>query len=744
MARPSLGILAALAVAIPAHAEWHAGEAPVRFTLRLSQEPTHADAGYFVHIPDGGVLPRPYPVTHVFTKTGVALASYTLWHNERTGMGVVFAAPAAEQSVHVYVAGARHLNTWTPATGLTPSAILCADPDRGDMKSAARLGRLGRVGPRVHFRQNPGHARAPLCIPGDLAGHPWPCSFYLLAYLVVKDPGKTWIAPMAIAAQSEVRIDGKKVEPRRRIDKWGGTGRYMNLSAGLHRIEVFSACSGRGSFSEGQGVMWMTWAPPNSTLQELGGPRPDDVPFAGTSKWASRVVRRDEIARSGSCSLQQVGSRDGTPVALARLEPTHTYWFEDEPPLLRYELTAFTAGNPEDTTYTWRFSGDRLQTGARTAWLFPGARDNTFTLTAASGRQRTQATHSFFAHSTLQTDLGDASARAAFRDACLNMVRATPPGADPTQWWDESLWRNLFRAMALGESKALLAELFTKHWDTLKKTIPAARLSALEDRFIMIAPTLDPEAAGRWIERFEKAARGDRRAMLQVMRAEILMYYLDDLDSARKLLGRLAHGQGEAREWAKVRLGDLEFLAGNLNEATALYGEVQNRFKASRASAGSRSPALTGRVEDWKVQAILEASASETVRAFLEQAAYDEAYAALTLWERQFPMSKISGDLAVLESELYMALGHHRRAGRLLEAYCGQVDVSSFLPDAMGDLLTCMLELKEPDEKVRAFCEDARKRLKFHPRAERFEYRLRVMRGPGTDERTHGRTGEAP
>jgi len=759
-------VLALLVLAMPTRAEWHAREAAVRFTYRLTDRPTHDSAGYFVYIPDGGALPRPVPVTRVFTANGTELKSYALWQNPDSGMGVVFEAPASDNTVHIYVAGKSRPQIWSPESGLTPSAILCADPGRGDLAAATALGRMGSVGPRVHYQQNPFHPRAPLCIQGDLSGRPRPGSFYLLAYVAVTDPGQTWMAPMTLVGDSKVQIDGTSITPRERVAKWGGTGQYVELSAGLHRLEVFASCGGQGSFSEGRGVVWMTWAPPNTSINELGGPRPANVPMAGTSKQASRVLRQDEIVRSGSGRLTSVGSRDGAPVALIELRPTHTYWFEGETPTLRYELSAFTAGNPEDTTYTWTFSGKRQHTGVATPWLFPGARENSVGLAATSGRQVSRTVHSFFGHSSVRTSMDYAQDRTAFLSACLAMVRATPPGSDPTQEWNGSLWNTLFRTLSLGEGKNLLATLFTLHWQALAQSASPSHLAVLEDRFIMIAPTIDPEAAAKWVGRFEQTAAGERRALLQIKRAEIMMYYLNDLDGARQLLRPLMHGEGEAREWARIRMGDVELLAGNLNEATALYGDVQNRFKISTGSEQvtqttttlrsrlarlndaledqrehlhrprrSRSTvAPVDRIEDWKVQAILEVSASETVRTYLEQAAYDDAYEVLTLWERQFPLTKVSGDQAVLEAELYMAMGHHQRARRLLEAYCKAVDVSSYLPDALYDLLMCLIELKEPNTSLRAFCEEARKRLEFHPQAKRFDYWMGAVEEQQNDD----------
>ena len=75
--------------------DWAVPEATVRFAVRLTEAPTHREAGYFINLPDGGILPGPAPVTTVLPAAGGdELESRLLWHNSGSGMSVVFAAPA--------------------------------------------------------------------------------------------------------------------------------------------------------------------------------------------------------------------------------------------------------------------------------------------------------------------------------------------------------------------------------------------------------------------------------------------------------------------------------------------------------------------------------------------------------------------------------------------------------------------------------------------------------------------------
>lgn len=739
-------------------ATWHVKEAPIRFTIGLRGRPTHPSAGYFLHLPDGGILPRPFPLTHVVDANGTELKSYALWQNPETGLGIVFETPGSSGDVYIYVTGSEELNIWTPKSGLTPSALLCADPRHGTMEAAKNLAKLGVVGSSVHFRNRAGGAGAQLCIQGDLSGRPRPCAFYMLAYLDTKDPGKTWIAPLVFSGKSEVRIDNQTIVPKKRIEKSGGTGQWMELSSGLHRLDIFHQCGGSGGWSTKRGVMILTWKTPNTSAEDLGGKRPSDLSSPGTPMWASRHLYRDEIARSGRCTIRKIQSQHGGPVAHFRLQATHNFWFGNESPVLIYKLTAFTAGNPKKTQYTWSFGDEARATGKETSWFFLGRREHKITLTAVSGSKQSQCSIPFYSFTTVRTSMNNPAVREAFITTCLDVFRAYPDDIDPTAAWDKSMWNNFFRNMELGRGHALLAHIFTKRWNSLKGKLSPAKQELLEDLFVSSAQYLDPANTLKWVSRFEKsAATSQRRGMLKLTRAEILMYYLKDLDAARKLIQPMIRASGELAEMAKIRLGDIEFLARDLNEATRLYGEVQNRVKHGQKNAERTGSGLRGglarskkelpaqrkrdaklaargsygkstRVADWKIGAIRDVSASETVRSLIEQGFLMEAKEALRAWEREFPLTKISGNYILMEGKFYMALKDYVRTRSMLEAYCDQIDASSFIPPALKALLQCMMFMNEPDEVLTKYSEAVKKRMEFHPVADEIDALLKIIK----------------
>lgn len=436
------GLALALASAFASTTAWGAWQdsrAKLRFDVSLRQPPTHPSAGYFLVLPDGGVLPRPKPSVVVLSADGSSLESRILWWNSDQGLAIVFAQPPRGRDVHIYLRSAAVLRTWEPDCGLTPSPILCADPGAATLRDAEVLGRFGEVPDDVRCWRYEGHPQSALSIPGDLAGRPSPAAFYLQAYVAPRTAGKTWIAPFTHKGVSEVIVAGRKIEPWKRVEKWGGTGDYVELDAGIQRVELLAACPPGHYFSHGPGVMWFTWAPPDATIGELGGARPTSAPLPGTSKWASRVLRGEEVVRSGTASIEQVVTRDGAPVAMFTANPTHTYWFGDETPIVRFEFQAHTAGQPDGTNYRWTFGDDASVTGATAARLLPGATYAPVSLTADLGGNRSRSMQRIYTYSTAQTSLERAADREAYRQTFLAMLQAAPERSNPVTEWNDSI-----------------------------------------------------------------------------------------------------------------------------------------------------------------------------------------------------------------------------------------------------------------------------------------------------------------
>jgi hypothetical protein len=741
-----------IAMVAPA-ADWHVTQAPIRFNVKLGSRPTHKQAGYFVQLPDGGILPKPFPRTHVISGNA-EVKSYTLWQNAESGMGVVFEAPSRGGDVLIYVLPSRQLNTWTAASGLTPSAILCTQPGRGSRTDAVALSNLGAVSWNVHYRNRPGDGRAPMSLPGELTGWPGPCALYMLAHVMTSDPGKTWIAPITFGGSTEVRVDGKAIVPAKRNNKAGGTGQEINLSKGLHRLELLGWAGGSNTRN---GLMTLTWRTPNTKANQLGGKRPADLPYPGTSMWEARPLQGGEIVRSGGASVTSCKSRDGLPVARVQLTPIENFWLGGEKPLFVYKVSAFKDGHPQDARYEWNFGNGATSRKPETYWLFSGGQSHRVRLSVTADGKQSVCTVPLYPFSTGKTDINRPQCRENFRRAALDVLEAYPAGTDPTAGWDASYWNNFFRNMELGKGESLLMHIFRVRWDTIKPKLSPQRRQQLLDIFLDLLPRIDPDMAIKWTETLEENTRDKQEAtMMKVLRAEILLYYKTDPDAARAILLSILRSRGtdEASEWARIRAGDLEFLAGNLDDAVRYYGDVQDRAKKmvaggagaakpvkrftmqglARSKAelqarrsgpakekagdtGGRSFAVKGdgNIADWKKNAVADAAASETIRSLIEQGYLLEAKQALRDWERRFPLSKVSSDFVIREGSFYIALEDWTRAGAILDAYCDQVDASSFMPEAVKGLLQCKCKLKVPRAELDEFCKKMKRKLEFHP-----------------------------
>ncbi len=729
-------ILLALGLVAVCHAEWHVPEAALRFTVKLEKGPTHKAAGYFAHLPDGGVLPKPYPLTRVVSDQGNVLDSYALWHNPIGGLAIVFAPPARGSKVHVYVGKSMRLNLWTPESGLKPSAILCADPTVGSMSAAQKLGQLGSVGPTVHYRQHYGHSRAPLVVDGDHSGRPRPCAFYMLAHLQVNDPGKTWVAPFVLSGSGEVKVNGTTINPVRRIDKWGGTGAWVDLPNGLNRFELFQTAEGQGGYSERgfSGLMYMTWRPPNATMADLGGVRSKKVPMTGTSRFETRLVKKDEIAHSGSCRVLAIASQNGAPVASIQAVPKEVFWFGSGTPMIMYELSAFSEGAPAGTKYAWQFD-DRGTTvsGATASWLFPAAGEHRVKLTASAAGRVSRALHGFYGHTTIRSRMRHAKTRSAFYDASLTMFEATPATRDPMVAFGEEYWDLLLHSIAVGEGTDLLHHLFSDRPQLLKVRLDGSEIDLLLDVLLDTLARRDAGGAATWIQaQKRKTVERTYTTQLSLAEAETQMHYLGNTNAAAAALRPLLSQAGETRELALIRMGDLAFLSGDLNRATAIYADVQKRVRYHRNSSeagtqGSRGSAFVasmrkrGEVDNWKLNAFLGVSISETVKSLIDQGQMLAARETLQAWERQFPLSKVSGDYVLQEARYYIKLKDWQRARSMLEAYCDLVDASSYMPNAALELLECMIGMEDSKADIRAYCERMSERFEFHPVAKAFQ-----------------------
>ena len=711
--------------------EWRVADAVYRYKLDLVNNPTHPSAGYFVHLPVANLLRGVAPSTVVTTVEGKVIPSYVLWHNAESGFSMVFAAPDGRaKEVYVYVQTNRAPQLWDPASGLTPSAILCTQPYVDGFSAALALGGLGRVEPNVSTINHEGVRRAPFSIGGDLTGRPRPGAFYFLTYVEATEAGNYWVAPFISEGQCRILIDGAKLDPRERSKKWGGTGAVVNLTKGLHCVEVFQTASGTGPYADEkhqQGLMYLAWHPPSEKIR--------------TKDSDARVINDSEMVRSGACAIIAVEAKNGAPVAMATATPGDCYWFENEEPVILYDLSAVTAGQPADTTYTWTFAKGSMVVGDKAQWLFPGFSENTVTLTAKNAAGTSTCVVPVFSFSTKKTSLDKAESRDAYRKVLSAMLKAYPRSPDPVADWSSAWWNNLMRTADGGADDPILIQLFTDHLDGLKRINPA-QLFTLQDLLLDLTQRQKPSETLQWLRKFQAGApTTTRKSELIEREGELQLFFFDDFKQAEQSFTWVASLSGELAERAKIRLGDLALRQGDLNKATSFYADVQKRARARRNATSffttdlarppvQGAPSQTGASifakpatgSEKKRGPLQEVSFSENVRTLTDDNYLTEARQALLAWELEFPLSKISGDFILRESALYLKMGDWRRARPMLEAYCREIDASSFLPGAASMLIASVQAGGEaPSASLIETIEKVKGRLKYHPVAEELE-----------------------
>ncbi len=687
---------------------WHLPDALIRYELTLASNPTHPTCGYVVNLPDaGGTIASTMNGTMapiVMTSDGVEIPSRLLWIGSQNGISLVFGTPATKaKSVFVYMKKGLQPKLWSPDSGLTPSAIVCMNPGFDSIQKAEQLANLGPVDPMAHSFNKPGsHHRAPLSVGGDPTGRPFPTVVYQLSHIIAPVAGSYWFAPMVLqkGTSNNVRINGKDLTLTHLNDKWGGNGAQVDLQQGLNRIEIFQTGTGPDSNA---GLCFMTWRTPNDT--------PDSVN-------ETRVIANKEVARSGSCNLAGVQSRDGNPVACAQLTPALSFWFENEDPLVIYNLNALTAGNPADTKYTWIFSDKTSASSPDTNWIFPGLADNTIKLVATSPKGTSESTISFFASPQPPADMNKLEHRAAFRDALTAMTLACGKNSSLLNAWSPAYWNTIIRTMDLGHGSQLLSLLLKDHWSVTKQKLTSEQIHSLQESLLHFTIHNNPQEAIQSLEAFLANTKDPtERDELMLRAAEIYIYYLNDRTKATNLLAALTPKKTEISDVAYIRLGDIALMDGDLNKATAYYGDIENRIRTRRNETPALKPtsgAAKGPTKQ-KSAALQEVSFAENARTLIQGDYLIEAQQTLRSWERSFPLAKISSDYILRESEFYLKSGDPKRARAMLEAYCREIDASSFLPDAASLLIKCVKESKESRDSVRELVEKLNSRLKYHP-----------------------------
>ncbi|NLF21736.1 MAG: hypothetical protein GX590_01105 [Lentisphaerae bacterium] len=716
-------------------ADWLAPRATLRVEAAVHERPADDELGIYLAIPDGGLLPR-NPAVDVRDAHGKVLPHQILWHTPADALGVVFQPPAAnEPRVFVYLSGSAGAMPRPAASPLKPSLFVFTRPGNPSLDHARRMasewppaqGAYGGPTDRIGVRWNP-------------FGHDDHFSSWFTGWFKLDTRESLYLATISDEG-SEVHLDGSLLVawPGRHTRRDGARGQYgkqVTLEAGWHRIDYFH-------FEvDGDQEMCLVW--------RRGRDGKDALPvFMEGSAWG----------RTGRASVQRIDAADGRTVGWVEgnLQADGYLWTGNQPVHL-HRLVCRGVAPAAGVAAAWDFGNGCVVPGAAACtWLVSGAptarQTGQLVVTSPAGVSR--QTFRFTSFTTPRPHaLGSPADRLLYRQAFLDRLRAVPAGQDPCAAWNGDLWSTLVEILEPYKGGPILGELFERGWRTLQ-TLPAEQRHALEDRWAETLRLLGDTARQlAWIERLEKETRERaRQSRWREERVACHLYDTGDLAAARRSAVRLRElaGSPDEIQRAILRLGDVELFSGNRDLAARHYADAQmryrgrgrlggaeglSRFEPSRAIRASEAPgraalrslrSTTGDLKPsdaWKLYAVNDAAQSATIRTYLDQGALAEAQTALTQWENDTPMSKLSGDLLLTEARLYIQAGDFRRAAALLAVCLGNDVMTSQLPDIMHLQLDTLMRLKRAPE-ARALAEEAVKRFPGLPVAGRAEAILR-------------------
>jgi TolA-binding protein len=758
---PAVFLLAASAGAGP----WAVSDAPLRFDFTVETKPSVPAAGVLAMLPDGGLLPAPAPRPVVLDEAGKPLEFDILWHNPQEGLGLVVAPPPGA-AFSVYVGRQSRLSR-NERAAFTPGPLFYVKLGNASLEAAEHLpggfppGRdaiMGQVsdigqmenpfGPNNHF------------------------SGWFSAWLQIAKPGRYYLATISDEG-SLFRIDGKTVAewPGQHTRQAGAKGQFggtIELAAGPHQVDYFY-------FNlEGASEAQLAWRPPGAT----------NLPV---------LVPASAYLHSGFARLTKVTDKDGGPVAAPQAACESYFWFGDQPDNLFRLTPRFTERNPSNTVYEWKMDDGLVVKDTNVLWIFEGSEPRAITLTARSGNRSSTAAWTVKLNTTpAAANVNNLFHRQAYRTALLNRCKAVPPPARPAASWPAGLWQVLVNVVEPFKGQGLFDELFERSRDDMAKALAPADLALMQELFMDNLRYSDKVRAAAWLDTLEKEEKNtDRRREWTLQKIELALYQAADTNLARRTAAELAAAAPgtEAGVLATVRLGDIEALAGRFDEARALYAKAQaasprkagalstqanappaaapglarsredllrknpeggglarskealDEDRNKKASPAKTAPAaFTRKVEAWKAEAVRGGAYYETIRDLLQKGYLREARQELRNWELELPTEKLGGEYPVAEAEFFMAVKDYSRARVILRGYRQAVDVSPFMPKAMGMELDCLQRLGLAEE-ADALAKIVLRRFPGHPVADQAKVFRRLSEkdlndaNPGVDTR---------
>ncbi|MBI3986974.1 MAG: hypothetical protein HY343_08650, partial [Lentisphaerae bacterium] len=277
---------------------WQNDKAELCFDFDIVGGPSDPVAGIIAVIPDGGILPRPRFKAEVATPGGTILKSELIWHNSREGAAIVFEPPSDTATVQLYVLPSN--DTPKPLSQFRPSIVVFGkNVATAGLDAARSMANVPVIADDVLFGtvDQIFATTAPVVQDANSAS-------YFLGWFKPQTAGKSYLYTISKDG-SEFAVDGNLVHSWPGLhDRSGGVGaehgNWVNLTAGMHKIEYFHFCAHPKGFETYFGVQWP-------------GAKPVDNPkFPGKkNKDFTREMQASDFTHSGKAKLTGVRSKKG-------------------------------------------------------------------------------------------------------------------------------------------------------------------------------------------------------------------------------------------------------------------------------------------------------------------------------------------------------------------------------------------------------------------------------------------------
>ena len=707
---------------------WAVPDAAIRADFDVVKQPQEPEAGILLRLPDGGFLPAPEVAADVRDSSGAPLEHRVLWRNPAEGMLIACATPpggAGRISVYLKRGSAMAMQR-RASSALRPGLLLCTKVGGASLDAAKKLAAANPPGAGTRMGQLPylGHRENPFGPDDDY------CSWYSGWFKL--DERETIYFGTVSDEGSELQIDGRAIAswPGLHTRDEGAKGQYgkaISLEPGWHRIDYFHF------EATGPQEMMAVWRR-SGDKSEL----PEQIPESA-------------FIASGDSRIASITLRDGRRAAAigGASQAVDYLWFGDQP-VHRYLLRAEIGDGARGCVFAWDFGNGRVAHGPTCEWLVAGEAPVPVTLVTSNAFGLAKTSAMVYPGSPPPgANALDPNGRLNYRRAFLQMVEATPAGREPGAEWHPDLWNLLAGVLEPYKGGPILQPVFERAGKALR-AVPLDDRRILEDRYVeSLRARKDPSALLAALDRLAETERDPARKFhWREERICALLFEAGDVEAARREAKAMRNSVSmpEQVDMALIRQGDAERFAGDIDAARALYATAQERSRGrvrlstpgGPAGAGSAFASSDGsapapakknrnalvplsqrvRIEDWKAQAVRDATFMATIRDQLAQGAVEEAMAELRRWETESPLSKLNGDYPLAEARIYSHLGDDRRAVATLRAYRATADMDSALPDAMALELECLERMRRLDD-ARALAKEIVERLPGHPLADK-------------------------